>query len=60
MFDVSYHRSFIFLVITISNALSVFPRLCVFYKLINFEPDGNQLGLVLNVLISLRGVQPGW
>lgn len=47
MFNVSYHRSFIFLVITISNMLSVVPPLYVSYKLINFEPDGINRALSL-------------
>lgn len=59
MFDVSYRRSFIFLVITISNVLSVVSRLYISYKLINFELDGNQACLVVNVLIRLGRARLG-
>ena len=51
MFSVSYHKSFIFLVITIGNTLSVVSRLYVSYKLISFELDENQACLI-NVVIG--------
>lgn len=59
MFDVSYRRSFIFPVITISNALSVVSRLYISYKQINFELDGNQACLLVNVLIRLGRARLG-
>lgn len=51
MFDVSYHKSFVFLAITISNVLSVVSCLYVSYKLMNFELDENQACLIVHVLI---------
>lgn len=52
MFNVSYHQSFIFLVITICSTLSMCSRLYVSYKLINFELDENQVCFLVNVLIG--------
>ena len=51
MFDVSYHKSFIFLAITIGNTLSVVSRLYVSYKLINFELEETGACVIVNVLI---------
>ena len=45
MFDVSYHKSFIFLLITIDSALSVVSRLYISCKLINFELGENPVRL---------------
>ena len=52
MFNMSYHKSFIFSVITIGSALSVVSRLYISYKLINFELDEKQACLIVNVLIG--------
>lgn len=49
MFNVSYHESFISLLITISRALSLLSRPYISYKLINFELDENQVCHVGNV-----------
>lgn len=59
MFDVSYHKSFLFLVITISNALSVVSRLYFSYKLINFELDENSACFIVHDLIRTGIASPG-
>lgn len=43
MLDVSHHKGFLSLLITISCTLSLLPHPYISYKLINFELDENQV-----------------